>query len=125
MEIAVECMIDIIIVAQAYVYFERLILQGLINKPNRKYLAGNCLLIAAKLNDVTKKDITRLLEVIITKFRFDNKKELISYEFGILVALEFNLLIKHQSDFESHYERLKNNTENNKILSKIFMIAET
>jgi len=41
LEIGVECMLDLIIVAQSYVYFERLILQGLINKPNRKYLAAN------------------------------------------------------------------------------------
>ena len=81
-------------------------LQGLINKVNRKYLAANSLLLAAKLNDVTKKDISKLLEVIITKFRFDNKREIISYEFGILVALEFNLMIKHGLDFISHYDRL-------------------
>ena len=30
-------------------------MKGLINKPNRKFLAANCLLIAAKLNDITKK----------------------------------------------------------------------
>lgn len=81
--------------------------KGLINKLNRKYLAANCLLIAAKLNDLTKKDITKLLEVITTKFRFDNKKEILSYEFSILVALEFNLIIQHEQDFISHLERIK------------------
>ena len=79
----------------------------MINKLNRKYLAANCLLIAAKLNDLTKRDITKLLEAIITKFRFDNKKEILSYEFSILVALEFNLIIQHEQDFISHFERLK------------------
>lgn len=81
--------------------------KGLINKLNRKYLAANCLLIAAKLNDLTKKDITKLLEAITTKFRFDSKKEILSYEFSILVALEFNLIIQHEQDFISHLERIK------------------
>jgi hypothetical protein len=33
---------------------------------------------------------------------------MISYEFGILVALEFNLTIKYEHEFISHYERIVN-----------------
>jgi len=69
-------------------------------------LAANCLILASKLNDVTKKEIGRLIEAIISKFRFDNRKELISYEFPILVALEFNLMVKYENTFSSHYERI-------------------
>ena len=81
-------------------------IKGLINKGNRKFLAANCLILASKLNDVTKKDINRLIEAIISKFRFDNRKELVSYEFPILVALEFNLIIKYEINFTSHYDRI-------------------
>lgn len=52
-----------------------------------------------------------MIEATLNKFRLDNKKEIISLEFPILVALEFNLMIKYETDFISHYERLLNNTE--------------
>jgi hypothetical protein len=45
------------------------------------------------------------------KFRFDNRKDLIAYEFAILVALEFNLVIKYETEFVKHYERLQNSIE--------------
>jgi hypothetical protein len=45
------------------------------------------------------------------KFRFDSRKDLIAYEFAILVALEFNLIIKYEAEFVKHYERLQNNID--------------
>jgi hypothetical protein len=115
LEIAYQTSLDIIIVAQSYIYFEKLILQGLINKVNRKFLAGNCLILASKLNDVTKKDINRLIENTISKFRLDSRKELISYEFPILVALEFNLMEKYENSFNSHFERITGSLHNLKL----------
>ena len=83
----------------------------MINKSNRKLLAANCLLIACKLNDITKKEINKLIDIIIAKFRFDSRKELISYEFPILVALEFNLIVKYETECLSHYDRLRSTNE--------------
>lgn len=75
-------------------------------------MAANCLIISAKLNDVTKKDINKLIDNITTKFRLDSRKDVTIYEFPILVALEFNLIIKYENDFYFHFERLTNNLEN-------------
>ncbi|XP_038056870.1 CDK5 and ABL1 enzyme substrate 2-like isoform X2 [Patiria miniata] len=95
---------EMLTLAHAYVYYEKLVLYGKINKENRKLCAGACLTLAAKLSDTKGADLQNLIKEIEDTFR-ENRKEFLQLEFPILVALEFSLHLP-ESVVLPHYRHI-------------------
>ncbi|KAG9269490.1 CDK5 and ABL1 enzyme substrate 2-like [Astyanax mexicanus] len=92
-------------IAMAFAYFEKLVLQGRLNKQNRKLVAAACLLLAAKISsDLKKQEVKQLIDKLEERFRI-SRRELISFEFTVLVALEMALYLP-DSKVMPHYRRL-------------------
>ncbi|XP_041801642.1 CDK5 and ABL1 enzyme substrate 2-like [Chelmon rostratus] len=91
--------------AMAFVYFEKLVLLGRLNKQNRKLVAAACVLLAAKISsDLRKPEVKQLIDKLEERFRI-NRRELIPLEFPVLVALEMGLYLP-ESKVMPHYRRL-------------------
>ncbi|XP_051736176.1 CDK5 and ABL1 enzyme substrate 2 isoform X1 [Ctenopharyngodon idella] len=100
-----ECGLQPVTIAMAYVYFEKLVLQGRLNKHNRKLVSAACVLLAAKISsDLKKQEVKQLIDRLEERFRI-NRKELISLEFTVLVTLEMALYLS-DSKVMPHYRRL-------------------
>ncbi|XP_028667500.1 CDK5 and ABL1 enzyme substrate 2 [Erpetoichthys calabaricus] len=103
--VADECELQPVTVAMAYVYFEKLVLQGRLNKQNRKLSAAACVLLAAKISsDLKKQEVRQLIDKLEERFRI-NRRELIQFEFTVLVAMEMALYLP-ESKVMPHYRRL-------------------
>ncbi|XP_010898656.1 CDK5 and ABL1 enzyme substrate 2 isoform X2 [Esox lucius] len=100
-----DCGLQAVTVAMAFVYFEKLVLQGRLNKHNRKLVSAACVLLAAKISsDLKKQDVTLLIDKLEERFRI-SRRDLIPFEFTILVALEMALYMP-ESAIMPHYRRL-------------------
>ncbi|XP_024860249.1 CDK5 and ABL1 enzyme substrate 2 isoform X2 [Kryptolebias marmoratus] len=100
-----ECSLQPVTVAMAFVYFEKLVLQGRLNKQNRKLVAAACVLLAAKISsDLRKPEVKQLIDKLEERFRI-NRRELIPLEVSVLVALEMGLYLP-ECKVMPHYRRL-------------------
>ncbi|KAM8864291.1 CDK5 and ABL1 enzyme substrate 2 isoform 2-T2 [Spinachia spinachia] len=100
-----DCGLQPVTIAMAFVYFEKLVLQGCFNKQNRKLVAAACVLLAAKISsDLRKPDVKQLIDKLEERFRI-SRRELIPLEFPVLVALEMGLYLP-ESMVMPHYRRL-------------------
>ncbi|XP_041701744.1 CDK5 and ABL1 enzyme substrate 2 isoform X2 [Coregonus clupeaformis] len=100
-----ECSLQPVTVAMAFVYFEKLVMQGRLNKQNRKLVSAACVLLAAKISsDLKKQEVRQLIDKLEERFRI-NRRELIPLEFPVLVALEMGLYLP-DSKVMPHYRRL-------------------
>ncbi|XP_072552952.1 CDK5 and ABL1 enzyme substrate 2 [Salminus brasiliensis] len=100
-----ECCLQPVTIAMAFAYFEKLVLQGRLNKHNRKLVAAACLLLAAKISsDLKKQEVKQLIDKLEERFRI-SRRELIPFEFTVLVALEMALYLP-DSKVMPHYRRL-------------------
>ncbi|XP_034392916.1 CDK5 and ABL1 enzyme substrate 2 [Cyclopterus lumpus] len=100
-----DCGMQPVTIAMAFVYFEKLVLQGRLNKQNRKLVSAACILLAAKISsDLKKQEVKHLIDKLEERFRI-SRRELISFEFTILVALEMALYLP-ESKVMPHYRKL-------------------
>ncbi|XP_060929984.1 CDK5 and ABL1 enzyme substrate 2 [Limanda limanda] len=100
-----DCGLQPVTVAMAFVYFEKLVLQGRLNKQNRKLVSAACILLAAKISsDLKKQEVKHLIDKLEERFRI-SRRELIFFEFTILVAMEMALYLP-ESKVLPHYRRL-------------------
>ncbi|XP_068454395.1 CDK5 and ABL1 enzyme substrate 2 [Clinocottus analis] len=100
-----DCGMQPVTIAMAFVYFEKLVLQGRLNKQNRKLVSAACILLAAKISsDLKKQEVKHLIDKLEERFRI-SRRELISFEFTILVALEMALYLP-EIKVMPHYRKL-------------------
>ncbi|XP_037539848.1 CDK5 and ABL1 enzyme substrate 2 [Nematolebias whitei] len=100
-----ECGLQPVTTAVAFVYFEKLVLQGRLDKQNRKLVAAACVLLAAKISsDLRKPEVKQLIDKLEERFRI-NRRELVPLEVSVLFALEMGLYLP-ESKVMPHYRRL-------------------
>jgi len=105
LDIALALDLEIATAALAYAYFERLVMENVVSKYNRKVAAGAALLLAFKYNEPVTPDapgddqrLPQLFEAIENTMHV-KRQEVIRTELGALVNLKFDLQIEPETIF--------------------------
>ncbi|ORY07826.1 cyclin-like protein [Basidiobolus meristosporus CBS 931.73] len=118
--------LEISTVANAYAYFEKLVLKNYVKRDNRRLIAGVCLFLATKANEPKERDYLSLLESVNRVLEV-TPKELREQEFAVFTALDFNLYLP-RNDFMAHFERIFNQLDYNNVQDylgeNLFFVAD-
>eukprot|EP00053_Salpingoeca_punica_P005216 m.53182 g.53182 ORF g.53182 m.53182 type:complete len:322 (+) comp13136_c0_seq1:57-1022(+) len=88
-----RCSLDVGTIALAHIFFEKLIVNCFLNKPNRKIFATLSLMLALKFNmekDEVNDKIRMLREVIESEWKL-SWRDVLEQEFAVFAALELHL----------------------------------
>lgn len=96
--------VELSTVAKAFTFFEKLVLKGLVGKANRKLVGATCLLLATKANDSKDVDMPALFQAL-SEHLDSSRAEVLSSEFPVLAALEFDLF-PAQQEYLPHLDRI-------------------
>ena len=106
--IALDVDCELSTVAIAYVYFEKLVLRNVVNKPNRKLMAGVSLVIAVKWNEHEGRELSRNMKAVLSAIEKNYgipRAVLFRSEFSVYVELAFRLQLA-PSEIYPHFLRL-------------------
>ena len=96
---------EVLSIAAAIVYLEKLILSHYVNKSNKRVIAGACILLASKVHDTKDRKYGELMACIEDVMDI-SKKDVFLEEFPCYAALEFNLFIP-KMEVEPHMIRIQ------------------
>ena len=101
--------------ALAIVYFEKLVLKGVVSKPNRKLVMSVCFVLAFKFNEQplgeSRVPLSALLEDI-ERVQNLTPKQVLDAEFRIYAHLLFHLHVRKR-DYMPHFQQLLHQIETN------------
>lgn len=104
-DVAVATKVDMATIAHAFVYYERVVLQGRITKANRKEIAAACFIIAVKICDPVGAETSYCFERLCSTFRISHS-DILSFELPVCLALSFELMPPRQQ-LLPHYDALQ------------------
>lgn len=104
LRIATEEGLELVTVARAYAFIEKLILKRVLTKLNRRVVGGCCIILAAKATDTKATNYGKLLDRLSSELAI-SRKELVDLEFPVLASLQFRLQIP-EKQFGAHLGRI-------------------
>ncbi|ETV77187.1 hypothetical protein H257_09074 [Aphanomyces astaci] len=108
--------LDISTVALACVYFEKLVLENYVTKPNRKLYMSACLILAVKFNEPRGTDdlliVVKKLLAEVDRVHSIPSREVLAVEFKVYTELSFALHVR-LADLQPHFTRLLKCMESN------------
>eukprot|EP00736_Rhodelphis_marinus_P007651 Rmarinus@m.7403 len=104
-QVGLEAELEVSTIALAYIYFEKLVLQGAVTKANRRLLACACIVLATKFND--PKGVIGMDSVFdaIENHLETSRRELHLAELPVFIMLQFTLHVD-LSEVMPHFAQL-------------------